>query len=1034
MPGLGTDYIIRYLSDISGAVKGAKQIEAVNSTMAKKIQDEYGQVTRKISDLETTRKSIPILVNGKEAIKTLTTTGAVFDTTSGKILQLSKVTTQIGNDFKTTAVDAKNITSQFKLGNLEAEKGGKVFSNFMNTVKQLGGRALLTIPIWVALRGAIMGVFSGISGGIQNLIAFDLALQKIRNNLQGTPAEVDSAFKKIRASITEASKATGISTEELADAVKQFATLGFSANESLQGALGASKLSIALFGDAGQTAGAFARALNIMIDRSKGAKSAIDQMNEAFALTSQLEETNNFEIKNVTEALDKFGGTAAGVGLTMNQTLAILAALGTAGRRGSEGATLLSTSFNQLLANIPKISKSLGLVVDAGESTFTTFTRILNKVTELNNTPGGQASAISAISDVFGGARGIKIVQSLIAVKDILDKNIATLPSFTALNVKAARTLESESGQAKQLGNDLKEMAKSFITAMAGSEDFTKAIVKIRDVVKVLGGALNGIGTTINGIFSNLGLIAGAAFLINFRTALTSAAIISTFTKFTAAFDSIGVFSSIAFRKGFLQGFKTLGALALASLKTGFSAGAGTVLAGVAAAVFSPFALAAYAAAAIIPNILIDNMVKGINAKNNKIIEESEKLIDALKGQLAIPDLQIMLNDLIFKQKPGDKTAQLQINAIRSQILKQMNAGLSDIKPTVEIKPLISFADEQEIAKKVLDFKLNELKLQGATNFQLESARKLYTEQLGIVEDIKEKTQSRLNLEMALQEETKNLGDTLKTGVIDNQIKFLELLGASQVQVIKNRIEYEAIANLNQTQNDLLKNELDLQKAIGEEAINLDNIQKNGFIDNQLEILRLQGASEVQLVKQRIEYERMYNINQTSTDFLKNELSINKAITQEKYNQNKISSDSVKLFELSQKFGVSTAQQTQQFIKGDLGLNQISLVSKLGQALTEFFPEVLKQRQAQEFFNTGEGRSIGIPETKNIRDFNISPLPIGERFRLPDIKTDIGNINIEIKKLLGEQETAKQIKDRLIEAIRNDPQIETAINEKIDNF
>jgi TP901 family phage tail tape measure protein len=446
---LGTDYIIRYLSDISGAVKGAKQIEAINSTVAKNIQAEFGQVTRKISDLETTRKTSFVKVDGKDAIQTLTTTGAVFDTTSGKTLQLSKVTQQLGNDFKTVSVDAKNITSQFKLGNLEAEKGGKVFSNFMNTIKQLGGRALLTIPIWIALRGAIMGFFSGITGGVKDLIAFDLALQKIRNNLQGTAEETYSSFKQIRSTITQASKETGVSSIEIARAVKEFATLGFSAKESLQGALGATQLSIALFGDAGKTAGAFARALNIMIDRSTGAKNAADQMNEAFALTSQLEEKNAFEIKNVTEALDKFAGTAAGVGLTMNQTLQILAALGTAGRRGSEGATLLSTAFNTLLTNLPKLSTNLGIMVSNGESTFDIFRKIIDKVTELNNTPGGQSASIAAISDVFGGARGIKIVQSLIAVKSILDENNATIPVFSALQEKAKRAMESESGKPK---------------------------------------------------------------------------------------------------------------------------------------------------------------------------------------------------------------------------------------------------------------------------------------------------------------------------------------------------------------------------------------------------------------------------------------------------------------------------------------------------------------------------------------------------------------------------------------------------------
>lgn len=1032
---LGTDYIIRYLSDISGAVKGAKELESVNNNVAKNIQAQYGQVTKVIGSLSPKLQEIPIRVNGKDAIKTISTVGEVVQTANGSFLEMSKTQTFVQGQLIKTSGGVKDVTNQFVKTNLETAKGNKIFTNFADNIKQLAGRALLTIPIWIALRGAIMGFFSGISGGVKDLIAFDLALQKIRNNLQGTPEEVASAFKKIRYSITEASKATGISTEELARAVKEFATLGFSANESLQGALGATKLSIALFGDAGETAGAFARALNIMIDRSAGAKTAIDQMNEAFALTSQLEETNNFEIKNVTEALDKFAGTAAGVGLTMNQTLAILAALGTAGRRGSEGATLLSTSFNQLLANIPKITKSLGLVVGAGESTFETFKRIIDKITELNNTPGGKASAINAISEIFGGARGIKIVQSLVAVKDILDKNIATLPSFAALNQKSERTLNSESKQAEILSNNLKEMGKSFVTAMAGSEDFTAAIVTLNNAIKGITEGLKPLGSTIHAIFDNLGFIAGAAFLLKFQKIVTVSAIASSILASKAAIEGAGLFLSYAFSRGFLTGFKFLGKLAIGNLLAGFTtigaAGVSGVLAAVVAAIFSPITIIAGIIGKISADALTENFVKGVEAKSAKAQAVFGKVIDGLKGQLSISDLNVLIEKLTLEQKPGDQAMIQQIGALRRQLQKQIEQSNVKVSPTIEVKPVVSFADQQTIAKKILDYKLNELKLQEVSNSQLLIAKKLYTEQLGIIENSVEKVQNMLDLEQAINEETKQLNDLQKTGLIANQLDFLSLQGASNVQVVKQRIELEKILGIKQTQTDLLKNELDLNKAITEEKIELNNIESSGIIDNQLEILRLQGATEVQIVQQRIELERMANINQSKKSLLLNELELNRAITKEKYNQNKISSDSLKLFEISKKFGAYTARETQQFLKGERGLNQISLTSKLGEAIKEFFPNILEQRQAQEFFNTGEGRSIGIPEQTALQ--NLKPIDF-KSIQLPDITTQVGQINVEVKKLFKEEDTAKQILDSMIEAIRNNPTIEDAINEKIDNF
>jgi len=873
---LGTDYIIRYLSDISGAVKGAKDLEAVNASVAKNIQAQYGQVTRIIGSIAPKMQEIPIKINGKDAIKTISTVGEVVQTTNGSFLELSKTQTFVQGQLIKTSGGVKDVTSQFVKTNLEAEKGGKVFTNLTDNIKQLAGRALLTIPIWIALRAAIMGFFSGIIGGIKDLIAFDLALQKIRNNLQGTPEEVAIAFKKIRSSITEASKASGISTERLADAVKQFATLGFSANESLQGALGASKLSIALFGDAGETAGAFARALNILIDRSVGAKTAVDQMNEAFALTSQLEETNNFEIKMVTEALDKFAGTAAGVGLTMNQTLAILAALGTAGRRGSEGATLLSTAFNQLLSNIPKITKSLGLVVESGESTFITFRRIIDEITRLNATPGGKNTAIEAMADIFGGARGIKIVQSLVAVKDILDKNIATLPSFAALNIKVDRTMQSESKQAEILFNNLKETGKSFITSLTGSEDFTQAIVKLNKAVTVVSQGLTAFGTALNLTFTNFGLA----------------------------------------------------------------------------------------------NTVISAFIKAIKNADVKANEAFQKIIDGLKGNLSIPDLTVLIEKTTLQQKPGDQSTIRLLAALRTQLKKQMEAGKIEVNPKVEVTPILSFTKQQEIAKAILGFKLRELKLNNATNAELLAGTQIYNEQLGIVEELIDK----------------------------------------------------------------INRQLDIVATINEENDNLSKIQKSGLIDNQIEMLKLQGATQVQLIQQRIELERMYGVNKSREDLLRDELNLNRAITEEKINQNKISSDSIKLFEISQKFGTQAAATVSNFLSGKIPLTAFETggrESDLMPILKEFFSAQLEQMRAAEFFFKGQGAGIPIPERQVIQDFRAIPL---ESIQIPPINTTIGNINVEIQKMFKQEDTAKQILDALLEAIRTNPIIEDAINEKIESY
>lgn len=892
---LGTDYIVRYLSDIKDAVKGAKNLETINAATAKKIQDQYGQAVAVIGKLQPNLKIAPI-TSGKFAglNKEILTTGEIVKTTNGSFLEMSQTQTLIGGQLQSTSGNVKDVTNQFVKNNIEIAKSGKFFSNLGDNVKQLAARAILTIPIWIALRAAITGLFQGISGGIKDLIAFDLALQKIRNNLQGTPQEVSIAFKKIRSEITQASKETGRSTEEIATAVKQFATLGFNAEESLSGALGATKLSIALFGDAGETAGAFAKAINILANRSQGAKSVVDQMNEAFALTSQLEEKNNFEIKNVTEALDKFAGTAAGVGLTMNQTLQILAALGTAGRQGSEGATLLSTSFNQLLTNLPKLQKTLGLVNITGESTFDTFRRILNEVVRLNQTPGGQPASIKAISDIFGGARGIKIVQSLVAVKNILDENINTLPNFNALNEKVKRTLETESGQAQILSNNLKEAGKSFIIAFTGSEDFTGAIINLNKAIVSITEPLKTLGVTLRVIFDNLGLIAGTSFVISFLKVVTIEKLFAGIAAQQAAAELLGIKLAFIFSKGWLVGFKTLGKLALSSLATSFATGGiitsiGTIL----AAIFTPLTIGVAVGGKILGDVLINNWRRRIEERNKEIIDQGDKIIQALKGGLSIPELTALIGKLTL-ELPKDKIDFTKIKAVaglRKQLEKQLNFGEIKAGIPVDFEPVISFAEEQDIAKKILQNKLEQLRLQGATNKQLAEAEILGTQALNIKEDELSLLNQQLNLEKAIQQEKR-----LQNKLGADSVKLFDIAQKEGIQVAKQigdvlagetdfsnfiRRGGRAVEVFKEEFADLFKQQQALQFFSGERVSGLPDLRGGTRIAIEEDLLRGgQGVSQAELQialeKAKRQFQQIQQINTTVPVQITNNIDISK--------------------------------------------------------------------------------------------------------------------------------------------------------------
>lgn len=887
--GLGTDYIIKYLADTKDAVKGANDLERLNSQIASTIGKQYATATRIIgTDLQKISTK-PITINGQEAIQTLQQVGTVAKTADGSFVQFTQTQKLVNGQLVNTTGSMKDVTNQFVKTNLEAIKGNKVFSNFADNVKQLAGRAILTIPIWIALRSAIMGTIQSFQDGIKNIFEFDRALQKVKRNMSGSTEEIEKNFATLRQEILRTSLTYGISTERIAEAIKKFASLGFSFEDSLAGGIESTKLATVLFGDAAETADSFARSLNLLIDRSEGAASAQKQMAEIFALVAELEKTNQFEINEANESLKNFAGTAKSFGLSARETIIILSTLGTNLLEGAKGGTLASTAFQQLVGNLHKVSTVLGLEINPeSERMFDIFKKVISAIEELSKKD--IVGATAAITELFGGVKGAKPVRALISDLGRLRDNLNVRADVDEYNKAVENMTKQPFKQIEIFHNLNKEIGKAFVTGVIGADNFDGALIKINH--------------TLDAIRKNAE---------NFGTAIRESFTISPITR---------------------------------TLKLPFD---------------------------IITNT--ENIKSDIN----------KQITSALKGELVPQDLSKLLSSLIKAQTLnidigiGDASITTAINDIKKQLL---NTNKNIITSTSKIN------NEEQRA---ISITLNKNKL--------------------------------LTLE-----------DTLK--------KQLSASGKSQLEIEKQILDLRNASGL------FLQTELQLQKDLVEQTAALEEIElkrsrARGLIDNQLELLRIQGATDLQITKTRIELEKIYGINQSNADLLRNELELNKEITKEKLNQNKVSSLSMKLYDIAQTKGVEVAKLLAEALSGGLAISTSSLTSfskngynfgdgqYLHELLSEFFPDFLKQLKAEEYFYRGEGQYIPIQERATIQ--NLKPLDLAS-VKLPDINTQIGNITVEIKKLFKDEDTSKQIVEAMVDAIRNNPIIETAINEKIDSF
>lgn len=470
--------------------KNSKDLEVQQSSLAGKssqLASNLNNVTdinqKFATQLKNTGNVSQVLArNLPELSGNILKTGAVVQTTDGKFLQLRETITRLPNGIQQVSLSAKDITKEFGLASGRTEELDKKNISLTENIGRLLKRAALTIPIWFAIRQGIASVVKTLKDGVKAIADFDRELQKLRKNLQGTPQEIERNFAVAKDEITKFSIESGRSTEEITKAIQRFATVGFDFETSMKAGIGATKLAIVLFGEGEETANAFARSMNVLVDRTDKLRTPAQQINEIFALTSELWEVNAFEISELNQGLEKFAGTSKALNLTADQTVTLIAALSTRGLNANRAGTLLRTSFLKLNANLSKTARVLGVEINPQlDTTFDAFRKVISAISELRSESGKISPDVAtAINELFGGTRGgepiLDIISDLEQVNTTLDKYIGKRPDIEKFQEDFKRTNEQTFQLTARFTNLNKEIGKAFVSGLLGGDEFNKTM------------------------------------------------------------------------------------------------------------------------------------------------------------------------------------------------------------------------------------------------------------------------------------------------------------------------------------------------------------------------------------------------------------------------------------------------------------------------------------------------------------------------------------------------------------------------------
>ena len=197
-----------------------------------------------------------------------------------------------------------------------------------------------------------------------------------------------------------------------------------------------------------------------------------------------------------------------------------------------------------------------------------------------------------------------------------------------------------------------------------------------------------------------------------------------------------------------------------------------------------------------------DMMRKKINEK--KIVPILD--IDTIKRQLEELEFALAGTDTgraVTIQKELD---------ILNQNVDILDKTLKTKKKTLEIEAKTLQATEQRSKlESSFAININKMKLAGATNLQILQTELAFMEKLGDSEDklLKKRTDIAI--------ERQNMEKNVTESMLNLQLGVLEAEGKSKLQVMLARIELEKKLGIKKTEIELIKQQLDLQKAITEE-------------------------------------------------------------------------------------------------------------------------------------------------------------------------------------------------------------------------
>lgn len=264
----------------------------------------------------------------------------------------------------------KNVNGQWVLmsqgANLASTSVGKLSNNSLSLTEnlaRLASRAMLTIPVWLALRGVVMGAINAFTDLVKTYQELEAGMQKVMAVAQYTSKTQAQTYAVMEQAARKYYATSIAGMKDITEAMYELGSAGRSNAEMIASLKPIMDLAIGSYTDVKTIARAVAGVMNVFGKEFEDVGTKEEQLTYITNLLGDSWKRHQIEVSEIVEAYKYLGATGAATGINFKTFLAAVGNLGDDMLRSGKAGRNLASAIADMAKNSEKL-KDFGIKFD----------------------------------------------------------------------------------------------------------------------------------------------------------------------------------------------------------------------------------------------------------------------------------------------------------------------------------------------------------------------------------------------------------------------------------------------------------------------------------------------------------------------------------------------------------------------------------------------------------------------------------------------------------------------------------------------